>query len=320
MWDYVLENARQRKLAKTKQEKQYRKNLSNVVYGRCLLNKRKHVDAVFVMDSRNFKREVSKSKFKRYVAFGEESGLVFHNRAHFDADQFVFIGAAILSISKLIMMRFYYDVIMPFCERKSIRPQLTYQDTDSFVLEFVYPEQPRAGPPSNFYHDIFDILPHLDLHEYPLTHAFYASLTPEELKIALEYRESNKRKMGAFSDEISEGFLAEFAGLRAKAYSLRTTTGEVMKCGGTSVFKSMTDFNFNLYKAVALREKLVHFAKQRRFFSDRHNMIYKSIQKQSFTSFDDKRFLCKDGINTLALGHYSIPYLQKNWAHIQPSD
>ena len=58
MRNYVVENACQRKLAKTKQEKQYRKNLSNVVYGRCLLNKRKHVDAVFVMSSRDFKREV----------------------------------------------------------------------------------------------------------------------------------------------------------------------------------------------------------------------------------------------------------------------
>ena len=173
---------------------------------------------------------------------------------------------------------------------------------------------------SNFYHDIFEILPHLDLHEYSLDHPFYASLTPEELKVAIEYRELNKRKMGSFSDEISNGFLVEFAGLRAKAYSLRTTTGEVMKCGGTSVFQSMTDFNFNLYKLVALREKLVCFSKQRRFFSDRHNMIYKSIQKQSFTAWDNKRFLCKNGITTLALGHYSIPYFQENWAHMSPSD
>ena len=124
--------------------------------------------------------------------------------------------------------------------------------------------------------------------------------------------------MGTFSDELSNGFLVEFAGLRAKAYSLRTTTNEIMKCGGTSILDNMSDFNFNLYKQVALQEKLVCFTNQRRFFSDRHKMILKSLMKKAFTSFDSKRFLLKDGISTLALGHYSIPHLQENWAHLPP--
>ena len=105
MKKYISENAMQRKKAKTKQQKTYYKNLNNMVFGKTLMNKRKHSDNVFVTSVSEFKREVSKTKFKRYVAFGEECGLVYHHKTSFSADQFVYLGAAILSISKLIMLK-----------------------------------------------------------------------------------------------------------------------------------------------------------------------------------------------------------------------
>ena len=42
-------------------------------------------------------------------------------------------------------------------------------------------------------------------------------------------------------------------------------------------------------------------------------MFLKSIQKKAFDAFDDKRFILKGGVDTLAHGHAKIPELLKHW-------
>ena len=96
--------------------------------------------------------------------------------------------------------------------------------------------------------------------------------------------------------------IEQFVGLRSKTYSIKTQDGEKNKCGGTTVFKSMDDFNFQLYKSIVDNEKLAHYAKQNRFFASKHDMFYRSITKKSMDGFDPKRYLLPCGIKTLAHG------------------
>ena len=168
--------------------------------------------------------------------------------------------------------------------------------------------------PANFYRDLYDIVHVMDFHDYDESHAFYAGLTPEQKERALHYRRVNKKKLGMFSDELSGKYLSEIVCLRSKVYSLRLSDDtEMKKCGGTRIHQSMTDFNFDLYRQVLHREKLVHYADQRLFHSNRHNMFLHHIKKKALCAYDEKRFIKPCGIETYAYGHCDIPNLVKNW-------
>ena len=308
MAPYIKENTQKRKIAKSTQEKEYRKLLNNTVYGRTLLNKRHYSNAHFVLNSKSYNREVCKSSFKRYIPYSEHTGVVFHHQPSFHADQHVYLGAAILAISKVIMYRFYYRVLTPFCQKKGIKVNMNYIDTDGMVLTFEYPQD---HPHGDLFKDLFELIEHLDLHEYSLDHPFYTQLDKKQYEIALKYRDENKKKIGTFSDELSNKYINEFAGLRAKCYSVKTDEGdEKKKCGGTSITSNMSDFNFSLYKKMVFQEKFTHYAQQNRFYADKHDMLYKSILKKSMDSFDNKRYLLHDGIHTLAHGHVNGPKLK----------
>ena len=103
----------------------------------------------------------------------------------------------------------------------------------------------------DLYRDLFDIVDSLDLHDYSLDHPFYKHLNPEQMVVAMKYREENKKKLGKMKDEVTTTFLSEFVGLRSKVYSMKFADDtETKKCGGTTVRKTMTDFNFNLYRSL----------------------------------------------------------------------
>ena len=119
------------------------------------------------------------------------------------------------------------------------------------------------------------------------------------------------------SDELGgERFLQELVALRSKCYSMRMSDdSELKKCGGTTIRKSMKDFDFNLYREVLHKEKLQVFSNQKVFRSKRHEMFLHNVKKKALSAYDDKRFIKKNGIDTLAHGHCDIPKLIANWSN-----
>ena len=130
----------------------------------------------------------------------------------------------------------------------------------------------------------------------------------------MECREKNKKVVGFFSDELGGKFLQEGVFLRSKVYSMKLADQtEFKKCGGTTIRKSMTDFNFNLYRQVLYKEKIQVYSNQKTFRSKRHKMYLHSVKKKAFSSLDDKRFIKPCGVETLAHGHHEIPIYMANW-------
>jgi hypothetical protein len=56
-----------------------------------------------------------------------------------------------------------------------------------------------------------------------------------------------------------------------------------------------------------LEAPLENFLVNRQFCSKQHTVYTVSTNKRALCSFDDKRFLCSDGITTVAHGHHSLP-------------
>ena len=318
MRKYIGGNAKSRKKQKTAQGKAYYKALSNLAYGRCMLNSRKYKNVKLVTNKKEFERETCKSTFDRYVAYSKSVGLVYHKSTHFKANQMVFLGSAILSISKVVMFRFIFDVFYPLCERAGAVPEILYFDTDGTKILTTYPApdpaQPQQTPIPSIYRDMFNFIEHFDFSDMPLNHPFYTQLSPEQLKVAMFHREHNKKRMGCFTEELPNcEFIDSFISLRSKCYSIKTNKRDVKKCGGITVRDTMTDFNFETYRSVITREKLEIFTKQKKFASTRHELMLQTLYKKSLSSFDDKFFLLPNGNDALPHGHKDIPRILENW-------
>ena len=111
-------------------------------------------------------------------------------------DKPVYLGQAILDISKSLMYEFWYHYIKP---KYRDNARLCYMDTDSFIINI---------KTENFYRDIAN-----DAKEW-----YDTSNYDENEKRALPIGE-NKKVIGLFKDELGGKIMAEFIALRPKAYA-----------------------------------------------------------------------------------------------------
>ena len=111
-------------------------------------------------------------------------------------DKPVYLGQAILDISKSLMYEFWYHYIKP---KYRDNARLCYMDTDSFIINI---------KTENFYRDIAN-----DAKEW-----YDTSNYDENEKRTLPIGE-NKKVIGLFKDELGGKIMAEFIALRPKAYA-----------------------------------------------------------------------------------------------------
>ena len=64
-------------------------------------------------------------------------------------------------------------------------------------------------------------------------------------------------------------------------------------------------FTTNEYRDVTFNKKVLHHPLNK-IISIRHDIFTKETIKKTLISFDEKRYLCDDGIHTLLLGHKDI--------------
>ena len=116
----------------------------------------------------------------------------------------VYLGQAILDLSKTLMHEFHCDYMRP---RYGSKVKLCYMDTDSFVYEI---------ETEDFYRDIAkDVKKRFDTRRYS-----------KDNKRPLPIRE-NKKVIGLMKDELGGKIMTEFVALRAKMYAYRKIDKEV---------------------------------------------------------------------------------------------
>ena len=118
----------------------------------------------------------------------------------------IYLGQAILDVSKTLMYEFWYDYIKPKYKEKA---RLCYIDTDSFVIRI---------KTEDFYKDIAN-----DVERW-----FHTSNYDEKDKRPLPIVK-RKKVIGMFKDELGGKIMIEFCALRAKAYAYRLDDDTEMK-------------------------------------------------------------------------------------------
>ena len=110
----------------------------------------------------------------------------------------IYLGQAILDISKILMYQFWYDYIKP---KYGDKVKICYMDTDSFVIHV---------KTDDFYKDIAS-----DVERW-----FDASNYNEKDERPLPISK-NKKVIGIFKNELGGKIVTEFCALRAKAYAYK---------------------------------------------------------------------------------------------------
>ena len=104
--------------------------MNNAVFGKTMENIRKHKDIKLVTNEKAYLRNVMKPNFESGVLFDENLMGSEMGKIKVVMNKPVYLGQAILDLSKIIMYEFHYDYMKP---KYGENLKLCYMDTDSLV-------------------------------------------------------------------------------------------------------------------------------------------------------------------------------------------
>lgn len=287
---YIDINTQLRQKAESTFEQDFFKLLNNSIFGKTLENNEHRVDVKLINNWCDLKNKTKKSTcaekliaspyFHSASIFSENLVAIQMKPSRVLLNKPIYIGFAVLELSKSHMYDFHYSIIKPFY---GDRIELCYTDTDSLVYNV---------QTSDVYKDFqLHFLKYLDLSNYDCTNEFNLPII-------------NKKVPGLFKDEMGGKIIKEFVGLRSKLYCIKTLNQTIKKAKGTKkcVMKGlkMLDYKNILYNCNVIRKKNVLFR------SIKHNIFTQSVNKIALSSNDDKRLLLPDKVSTLAWGNATI--------------
>ena len=284
MKPYIDLNTNLRAKAKNNFEKDFFKLMNNSVFGKTMENIRNRVNVKLVNTEEKLRKLVAKPNFKSRKIFNENLVSVHMKKTSLTMIKPVYLGMCILDLSKTIMFDFHYNYIK---SKYGDKAKLLFSDTDSLMCEI------QTG---DFYKDISgDVKDRFDTSDYPENH-------PSGIPTGI-----NKKVLGKMKDEAAGKNIKEFVGLRAKLYSYKMYEGEeeIKKCKGIKKQVVESSISHEDYKTCLLTGK-EQLRKQNILRSYNHEVYTEEVNKVALSALDDKRYILKDGIHTLAWGHYKI--------------
>ena len=196
MKEYIDFNTRLRTAAKNDFEKDFYKLMNNSVFGKTMENIRRHHNIKLVNNKEAYLKSVMRPNFKSGTLLGPDLMGCEMSKIKVVMNKPVYLGQAILDLSKLIMYEFHYDYILPKYKGRDLK--LCYMDADSFVYSI---------ETEDFYKDIADDV------ETRFDTSGYCN---RPLPVG-----KNKKVIGLMKDELGGEIIKEFIILRPKMYSYR---------------------------------------------------------------------------------------------------
>ena len=145
MKEYIDFNTKLRTPATNDIEKDFYKLMNNAVFGKTMENIRKHRSIKLVTNREVYLKVVMKPNFKSGVRFSSNLIGCEMGKVKVVMNKPVYLGQAILDLSKIDMYEFHYDYMKQ--KYNDDRLTLCYMDTDSLI---------KSIETDNFYKDIAD--------------------------------------------------------------------------------------------------------------------------------------------------------------------
>ena len=195
---YIDLNTDLRTTAKNEFEKYFYKLMNNSVFGKTMENVRNHRGIKLVTTSERRNKLASEPNYHSTKYISKDLLVMEMRKTEVRMNKLIYLGQAILDLSKTLMYEFWYDYIKPKFADKA---KLCYMDTDSFVMYI------ETG---DFYKDIS-----VDVDRWFDTSNFNRNYSrPLEAG-------KNKKVLGKCKDELGGKIVVEFCALRAKAYAYK---------------------------------------------------------------------------------------------------
>ena len=260
-------------------KKDFFKLMNNSVFGKTMENVPNHRDIKLVTKNRKRNKLVSEPNYHTSKHFSEDLMTIEMRKTKVVMSKPVYLGQAILDISKTLMYEFWYDYLKP---KYGDKVKLCYMDTDNFIVHI---------ETEDFYEDIAS-----NVDKWFDTSA-YNEDNNRPLPIG-----KNKKVIGKFKDEMNGKIMIENYNARAKTYAFKLDDDkETKRAKGTKKCVIKKDLTFENYKESVLKNKII-IRSQLRFKSDHHNVYTEEIDKIEISSNDDKRLQTFDGITTYPIG------------------
>ena len=176
---YIDMNTELRKKAKNEFEKELFKLMNNSVFGKTMEDVRNHRDIRVITTDKRKSILASELNYHSTKYISKDLLIMEMKKTEVRMNKPVYLGQAILDISKTLMHKFWYDYIKP---KYGDKARLCYMDTDSFIM---------LGQTHDFYIDISN-----DVERW-----FDTSNFDENDNRPLEIGKS-KKVIGKFKDEI----------------------------------------------------------------------------------------------------------------------
>ena len=303
MEPYIRKSTDLRKEAKNAFEKDFFKLMNNSVFGKTIENIRKRQNVILVDDRNLANKLASKPNFDRATIFDENLVAVHMKKTEVKFNKPIYVGQAILDLSKTLMFDFHYNYIR---KKYGNKAELLFTDTDSLMYLI---------QTDDFYSDIkHDIRKKFDTSDYPENH-------PSGIKTGV-----NKKVIGKFKDEVGGKLISHFFGLRPKLYTFKVEEkGDKRKAKGVKKNVIKKSLSFEDYKKYLFTED--ELMKETNIIRSQNHDIYSmTVNKVALSTNDDKRLICENKINTLALRpkisekySKSVDYTKNNWVQCQAS-
>ena len=278
MEPYIRKNTELRKTAANSFEKDFFKLMNNSVFGKTIENIRKRQNIILVDDRNKAVKITSRPNFDRATIFDKNLIAVHMKKTEVFFNKPVYVGQAILDLSKTLMFDFHYNYIK---KKYKHRAELMFTDTDSLLYQI---------HTDDFYKDIsYDIKTKFDTSDYPPNH-------PSGILTGV-----NKKVIGMFKDEVAGRQITHFVGLRPKLYSFKVEDGSLTKKFKgikKNVVKKAIEFE-DYVECLFSGEKQMRSMKIIR--SENHDIYSKEVNKIALSNEDDKRMVIEDKVKTLAL-------------------
>jgi hypothetical protein len=235
------------------------------------------MDVQMVKNKEGCRKLASKPSFNSFKIFTPTLVAVHMDREYVELNKPVYVGQAVLDLSKTLMYDFHYNTIK---KQYGSKARLLFTDTDSLCYSI---------ETHDLYQDMGDLKELYDTSNYPVEHPIYNTV--------------NKKVLGKMKDETAGKPIEEFVGLRAKLYAYSVGGKDEKRAKGVvrSVIRKniqLEDYKRVLFEGSILRRRMV------RFGTELHQIYTKEINKVALSGNDDKRIIQEDGVSTLAYGHY----------------
>ena len=268
---YIDMNTKLRMTARNDFQKDYFKLKNNAAYGKTMENIRNHRDIRLVTNNKKRKMLASEPNYHATKHISEDLLIMEMKKRELYMNKPIYLGQAILDISKTLMYEFWYDYIKPMYGDKV---KLCYMDTDSFVMMI---------ETNDFFKDINN-----DVEIWFDTSNFDKN---DNRPLLIN---KNKKVIGKFKDELGGKIISEFCALKAKTYAYRLDNdNEVKKAKATKKCVVKRHINFDNYVDILFNDKKL-LKSQFTFKSDHHKIYTQKINKIALNYFDDKRIQVND--------------------------